>query len=168
MIFETERLIIREMTLKDAPFLLKLLNDPTWIQFIGDKNVHSIKDAENYIQEKMIDSYKKNGFGFYAVIDKNNNTFLGTTGLVDREGMEHIEVGFAFLQKFAGKGYAFESTKAMLNYAATILKISPIVAITDLDNIKSAKLLERLGLRFDKNIQLPEFEKENKLFAPNN
>lgn len=168
MILETERLIIREMTIKDAPFLLKLLNDPTWIQFIGDRNVHTIKDAENYIQEKMIDSYKKNGFGFYAVIDKNTNTSLGTTGLIDREGMEHIEVGFAFLNEFAGKGYAFESTKAMLNYAATILKINPIVAITDLDNIKSAKLLERLGLRFDKNIQLPDFKNENKLFVPIN
>ena len=168
MIFETERLIIREMTLKDASFLLKLVNDPTWIQFIGDKNVHTIKDAEKYIQEKMIDSYKKNGFGFYAVVNKNMNTSIGITGLIDREGLENIEVGFAFLNEFAGKGYAYESTKAILNYAATTLKISRIVAITDLDNIKSAKLLERLGLRFDKNIQLPEFEKENKLFVPNN
>ena len=116
----------------------------------------------------MLVTKKKSGFGFYAVVDKNTNTSIGTTGLIDREGMEHIEVGFAFLQKFSGKGYAFESTKAMLNYAATTLKISPIVAITDLDNTKSAKLLERLGLRFEKNIQLPEFEKENKLFVPNN
>jgi len=168
MIFETDRLIIRKMTLTDAPFLLKLLNDPTWIQFIGDRNVNTIKDAENYIKEKMIASYQKNGFGFYVLATKDKNTSVGTTGLIDREGMKHIEVGFALLQEFTGKGYAFEATKAMLDFAHKTLKINPIVAITDLENIRSGKLLEQLGFRFDKNIQLPSFEKPSKLFVQNN
>jgi len=134
MILETERLIIRKMTLEDAPFLLKLLNEPSWIQFIGDRNVHTIKDAENYIQNKMIDNYKIFGFGFYVIINKENNKSIGTTGLIDREGMKNIEVGFALLQEFEGKGYAYEATKAILNYASEKLNINPIVAITDLEN----------------------------------
>lgn len=166
MILETERLIIRKMTLEDAPFLLKLLNEPSWIQFIGDRNVHTIKDAENYIQNKMIDNYKIFGFGFYVIINKENNKSIGTTGLIDREGMKNIEVGFALLQEFEGKGYAYEATKAILNYASEKLNINPIVAITDLENVKSIRLLNRLGLHFDKNIQLPNFEKPCKLFIP--
>jgi len=168
MILETERLIIKKMTLDDAPFLLKLLNEPSWIQFIGDRNVNTIKDAENYIQEKMIVNYKKFGFGFYIIITKENKECVGTTGLIDREGMEYIEVGYALLQKFEGKGFAYEATKAILNYASEKLNISPIVAITDLENTKSIRLLNRLGLHFDKNIQLPNFEKPCKLFIPNN
>lgn len=168
MILKTERLIIREMTLEDAPFLLKLLNEPSWIQFIGDRNVHTIKDAENYIQNKMIDSYKKYGFGFYIIIAKDSQKSIGTTGFVDREGMEHIEVGFALLQEFKGKGYAYEATKSIMSYAATKLKIDPIVAITDLENEKSIRLLNRLGLHYDKNIQLPDFDNPCKLFIPNN
>ena len=167
MKLETERLIIQELTIEDAPFFYNLVNDPDWLRFVGDRNINSIADAENYLTSKIIPSYKKFGFGFYLVKTKEGNHSIGTAGLIDREGMENIEVGFGFLPAFRGKGYAYEATKEIMNYASTELKIDPIVAITDLENIKSGKLLERLGLRFDKNIQIPDFEKPSKLFVPN-
>ena len=114
----------------------------------------------------MISSYQKNGFEFYVIVTKDNTTSIGTTGLIERDGMKNIEVGFALLQEYVGKGYAYEATKALLSYAHNTLKINPIVPITDLENKKSGKLLERLGLRFDKTIQLPNFDKPSKLFFP--
>ena len=156
MILETERLIISEISIEDAPFFYDLVNDPDWIQFIGDRNVKSIADAENYISTKIIPSYKKNGFGFYLVSIKSKNLPIGMSGLIDRDGLEYIDVGYAFLPEFRSKGYAFEATKAVLTFAKNDLKIDPIIAIANVDNIKSSKLLERLGLRFDKIIQLED------------
>lgn len=161
---ETHRLIIKEITLKDAPFFLKLANDPAWIQFIGDRNIHTIKDAKNYITTKIISSYTKNGFGFYLVKTKVGNHSIGITGLIIRDGLENIDVGFAFLPEYRSKGYAYEATKKVLHYAKTKLNINPIVAITDIDNIKSGNLLERLGFKFDKLIQLPKETNQCKLF----
>ena len=156
MILETERLIISEISIEDAPFFYDLVNDPEWIQFIGDRNVKSIADAENYISTKLIPSYKKNGFGFYLVSLKSKKLPIGISGLIDRDGLEYIDVGDALLPEFRSKGYAFEATKAVLTFAKNNLKIDPIIAITNVDNIKSYKLLERLGLRFDKIIQLED------------
>lgn len=168
MKLETERLIIQEFTINDAPFYYALVNDPDWIKYIGKRNINSILDAEQYLTTKIIVSYKKFGFGFYLVKTIVGNHSIGTVGLIDREGMDNVEVGFAFLPAFRGKGYAYEATKEIMNYASTELKIDPIIAITDLENTKSGKLLERLGLRFDKNIQLPDFKKPSKLFIPKN
>ena len=154
MILETERLIISEISIEDAPFFYDLVNDPEWIQFIGDRNVKTIADAENYLSTKIIPSYKKNGFGFYLVSIKSKNLPIGISGLIDRDGLEYIDVGYALLPEFRSKGYAFEATKAVLTFAKNDLQIDPIIAITNVDNIKSCKLLERLGLRFDKIIQL--------------
>ena len=156
MILETERLIISELSIEDAPFFYDLVNDPAWIQFIGNKDVNTISDAENYLSTKIIPSYKKNGFGFYLVSDKKQNLPIGISGLVDRDGLENVDVGYAFLPNFRGKGYAFEATKAILNFAKNTLHLDPIVAITNLDNAKSCQLLERLGLKFDKIIQLED------------
>ena len=156
MILETERLIISELSIEDAPFFYDLVNDPAWIQFIGNKDVNTISDAENYLSTKIIPSYKKNSFGFYLVSDKKQNLPIGISGLVDRDGLENVDVGYAFLPNFRGKGYAFEATKAILNFAKNTLHLDPIVAITNLDNAKSCQLLERLGLKFDKIIQLED------------
>lgn len=164
MLLETKRLELSEFTSKDALFFYEQVNDPAWIQFIGDRNVKTIEDAEKYLSNKIIPSYQKNGFGFYKVALKKNNTPIGMSGLVDRDGLEHIDVGYAFLPNYRGKGYAFEATKAVLDYAKNVLKINPIVAITDLDNVKSIQLLERLGLQFYKIIKISAESKECRLF----
>ena len=164
MILETERLILSKLSVNDAPFFYELVNDPAWIEFIGDRGVKTLADAENYLSTKIVPSYKKNGFGFYLVSSKNKNVSMGISGLVDREGLEHIDVGYAFLPEFRGKGYAYEATKSVLSYAKNTLLIEPVIAITNEDNLKSCQLLERLGLKFDKIIQLPDNPVKCKLF----
>ena len=165
MILETERLILSELSQKDAPFFYELVNDPAWIRYVGDKDVNSIEDAKKYLANKIIPSYTKNGFGFYLILRKEDNTSIGISGLVDREGLEHVDVGYALLPKYRKKGYAFEATKAVLDLAKNELQLDTILAITNVDNIRSTKLLERLGLNFDKIIQLPGDTAKCKLFT---
>ena len=159
MILKTERLILTEFTIKDTPFFFELVNDPDWIRFIGDRNVKELKDAENYLTDIIIPSYKNWGFGFYKVSLKDG-TSIGTAGLIDREVLDHVDIGYAFLPKGRGKGYAIESSKAILSHALKNLKLEIIVAIVNMDNTKSKKLLQKLGMRFEKMVLLPDETEE--------
>lgn len=164
MILETDRLIIAEFTIKDAPFIYELLNDPDWIRFIGDRNIKNQEDAKNYLRNKLIPSYKNWGFGFYKVSLKDG-TAIGIAGLVDREDLDGIDIGYAFLPTGRGKGYAFEATKAILEYAQNELKIDKIIAIVNKDNKKSQNLLQKLGMKFEKFVVLPNETEEICLFT---
>jgi ribosomal-protein-alanine N-acetyltransferase len=162
-IFETERLILRQFTLDDAPFILELLNTPTWLQFIGDRNVHSVEDAENYLRNGSLKSYAENGFGFYAVIDKTEtsdrtNQTIGMCGLIKRDSMPDIDIGFAFLPNLIGKGFGFEAASATLDYALNVLKIKRIIAIVNPENEKSVGLIKKIGMQFEEMIKFGESE----------
>jgi RimJ/RimL family protein N-acetyltransferase len=159
-VLETERLQILEFKKKDAKFVFDLVNEPAWIEFIGDKNVKTLNDASNFIEHKLQLSYKENGFGLFLVQLKELNIPIGMCGLVNRPELDDIDVGFAFLAKHRKKGYAFESSKAMLDYAKNTLKINKIVAITNPNNMASGKLLEKLGFTFDKLIDLSKDGKD--------
>ncbi|MGR3774422.1 GNAT family N-acetyltransferase [Bacillus paramycoides] len=149
---ETERLILRWFDVKDAPFILELVNDPAWIQFIGDKGVRNLEDAKNYILNGPVDMYNKMGFGLYLVERKEDLTPLGMCGLIKRDSLEDVDIGFAFLEKFRSKGYGYESAAAVMEYGKNELGLKRIVAITSIDNADSGKLLEKVGLRFEKII----------------
>ncbi len=157
-IIETPRLILRQFTTADAPFVLALLNSDGWLQFIGDRGVRTLEDAEKYIADKFIGSYAANGFGLYEVILKSENTPIGMCGLVNREGLEGVDIGFAMLPGFAGKGHAFEAASATLEFAKTKIGLKRVLAITMETNVRSIKLLERIGLRFDGKIMFGEEE----------
>jgi len=163
---ETERLILREFTFGDAEFIISLLNSPGWLQFIGDRNVKTIDDAKNYLLNGPMKSYSENGFGLSMVETKNGHTPIGMCGLIKRVTLEDIDIGFAFLPEFAGKGYAYEIASAMMAHAKNILGINKIVAITVEDNEHSIKLLNKIGLKFEKRIQFPEDEEVLMLFSP--
>lgn len=164
MRIETERLIISEITINEAPFYYELVNDPTYLQFIPDKNIYSIADAEKHITNKIIGEYKTRGFGFYLVSLKDR-TPIGMCGLIDRDGLECMDIGFSFLKEYRGQGYAFEASKAVLEFAKNSLKVGKIAAITTLDNVKSSKLLERLGFKHERNIFIPNDPEELRLFV---
>ncbi len=155
---------IQELELGDAPFILELLNTPQYIQFIGDKNVHCIKDAEANIQER-IDSYTSNGFGLWLVTLKEIGAPVGTCGLIKRDTLEDVDIGFAFHPDYFKKGYAYEAAMACLRYGYKKLALSKIVGITDEDNQSSIKLLEKLGLQFEKELETPD-SKKVLLFSP--
>lgn len=161
---ETSRLTLREFSNCDAPFILRLLNEPSFLRFIGDKQVRTLEDARQYIQNGPVASYEKNGFGLYLVELKPTETPIGMCGLLKRETLSDVDIGFAFIPEFWNKGYAFESAAAIMSYAKDVLKLPRIVAITNKDNEASAKLLEKLGLRFERLIRLTS-EEEIRLFS---
>jgi RimJ/RimL family protein N-acetyltransferase len=161
----TDRLLINRITLDDAGFILKLMNDKDWIKNIGDRGIRTIEEAEEYIRTRFLKTYDEVGFGFYSLILKNTHQSIGIAGLVDREGIDHIDIGYGMLPEFRGKGYAFEATKAVYDYGYKDLKLDKIVAIVNPDNPGSIKLLSKLGLEFEKMIRLPDEEIDIMLFS---
>ncbi len=166
IIAETDRLQLRHLVLDDAPFILTLVNDPSWIQFIGDRGIGTVAQAEAYLQNGPMASYAENGFGLYLVERKEDSMRLGMCGLVKRPSLPHVDIGFAFLPQFTGQGYAFEAATAVLHHARHDLNLSPIVAITATDNHRSIKLLEKCGLHFQKMISLAADQPAIMLFYP--
>ncbi|WP_210423759.1 GNAT family N-acetyltransferase [Croceivirga thetidis] len=142
--FETERLIIRPTSEEDAVFVYHLMNTPKWLKYIGDRNVKSVATAKQYINKKMRPQLHRLGYSNFTVIKKADNQKIGTCGLFDREGLEGIDLGFAFLPAFEKKGFAFESSERLIRAAFENYEIKTLSAITAKDNISSQKLLQRL------------------------
>ncbi|WP_456461385.1 GNAT family N-acetyltransferase [Lutibacter sp.] len=165
---KTKRLILKPTSKEDAEFILELLNTPKWIEYIGDRNVHSIEDAKNYIQNKMLPQLKKLGYANYTVIKELDKIKIGTCGLYDREGVDGIDIGFAFLPKYENNGFAFEAANKLIKTAFKKFNISKINAITTKNNFRSQKLLLKLGLKFDKIIKLPNDNEKLLLYTLSN
>jgi RimJ/RimL family protein N-acetyltransferase len=163
---ETERLILRQLQEGDAAFILELLNEPSFLQNIGDKGVRTIDDACQYILSGPVASYEGFGFGLYLVALKETLLPIGICGLIKREGLEYVDIGYAFLPSFWSKGYAFEAASAVLAFGREALGLRRIVAITAPDNHSSIRVLHKLGLKFEKMVRLPGAEAESKLFTP--
>lgn len=164
-ILETERLLLRHMTADDAAFYLELVNEPGWLTNIGNKGVHSVEDAARAIAKHYTASYETFGFGMYLVELKETGEPAGICGLIKRESLADVDVGYAFLERFWGSGYATESAAAVLDYGHNVLGIGRIVAITSQTNQSSARVLEKIGLKFERLIKLPEYELEERLFS---
>lgn len=164
-VLETERLALRKLSSDDAEFILELLNEPSFIRNIGDKGVRTRDDAVKYIQNGPVASYERFGFGLYLVQLKGSGVPIGICGLLKRETLQDIDVGFAFLPKFWSKGYAVESAAAVMDHGRHVLGIGRIVAITAPENYGSIKVLEKIGLRFEGVIRLSEDEPEIKFFV---
>lgn len=160
---ETERLALTPMALRDARFVLELLNTKEWILNIGQRNVHTISDAEKYIQEKMILHYEKNGYGNYLMTRLEDGAKVGCVSLYNREDVEGVDIGFAMLPKYFRKGYSYEGSIAILNLAKAEFGLTFVCAFTSKCNLGSQKLLESLGLKFEKTILFGE-EKEELLY----
>lgn len=165
VVLETARLALRRLSTDDADFILELLNQSSFLRYIGDKGVRNANDAIRYIQTGPIASYERFGFGLYLVELKETGASIGMCGLLKRDSLPDVDVGFAFLPDYWSQGFAFESAAAVMNYGREALGLRRIVAITSLDNDASIKLLEKLGLRFEGLIKLSEDQTEVKLFA---
>lgn len=165
-VLETDRLILRRLTTDDAEFMLGHLNDASFHRFIGDRGVRTVEEARQYLLDGPIASYESHGYGIYMVELKGSGEQIGTCGLVNRKGMEDVEIGFALLPQFWSQGYAIEAAQAVMVYAQEDLGIERIVAIANPGNERSFKLLEKLGLRFARMFRLPGSETVIKLFSP--
>jgi RimJ/RimL family protein N-acetyltransferase len=166
-VVETERLTLRWLTAEDAPFMLALLNEPSFLRFIGDRKVRTVDEARTYIQKGPAEMYERHGHGLYLTSLKAEGAPIGMCGLIKRDGLDDVDIGFAFLPAFWGKGYAFEAASAVLAYGQTSLGLRRIVAITVPDNQSSIRLLEKIGLTFERMIQLNGEGPEIRLFGWN-
>jgi RimJ/RimL family protein N-acetyltransferase len=164
-VIETDRLILRHLTTEDAAFILVLMNDSSWLQFIGDNGVRTLEDACTYIVYGPVAMYARVGFGLYLTALKEDRTPIGICGLIKRDSLEDVDIGFAFLPQFWSQGYAYESASAVIAHGRQVLGLQRIVAITSLDNQRSAHLLEKLGLHFERLITLTNDTQEVRLFA---
>lgn len=164
---QTDRLTLRQFELTDADFMLALLNDPSFIQNIGDRNVRTLADAEKYIENGAMASYAKNGFGLLAVTLTETGETLGMCGLIKRDALEDVDIGYAFLPKFWSKGYAIEAAQGVMKFAKEVIGLKRVVAIVDPANAGSIRVLEKLGMKFEKLMKLSEDDIDLKLFGIN-
>jgi RimJ/RimL family protein N-acetyltransferase len=158
--------MLRQMNIDDDEFIFELVNEPAFIRNIGDKGVRTLKDARDYILTGPVASYAKFGFGLYLVELAETGAPIGICGLLKRDSLEDVDIGFAFLEKFWGKGFAYESAAAVMEYGRSVLGINRIVAITSPDNEGSIRVLSKLGLRFERMIRLPGSDEDTRLFVP--
>lgn len=164
-IVETQRLVLRKLSLADAPFILTLLNEPSFIQNIGDKGVRTLADARAYIQNGPMANYRKFGFGLLLVETKDGAKPAGICGLLKRDTLPDVDIGYALLPEFWSKGYAIEAAKAVLVHAQEVLKFGRVLAITSPGNEASIRVLEKLGFKYQEMIRMGEDAAETKLFA---
>ena len=166
-VLETDRLRLRYLSPDDAEFVLELLNDPSFIRYIGDKQVRTLDDATAYVLNGPVKSYETYGFGLNLVELKSNRNPIGICGILKRETLPHPDIGFAFLPAYRNQGYAFEAADAVMRHARDACKVNTILAITTPDNEASAKLLTKIGFHFDRKIRLLPESDEVKLFTTN-
>lgn len=151
-VIETNRLILRKLTLDDAEFMLRLLNDEAWHRYIGDRGIRTVEGARDYIVNGPMESYERLGFGLFLTELKEDSTPIGLCGLIKRDSLTDVDIGFAFLPEFRGRGYAYEAAAATLEYGRTTLGLERIVAITTIDNERSGHLLEKIGMKLEGHI----------------
>jgi len=164
-LLSTKRLVLRSAELSDDNFIYHIMNDPSWLNGIGDRGIHDLSCARLHIRDSMQQSYQDRGFGMYIVSRlEQTNVPIGLCGLIDRPGLEHIDIGYALLPQFTGQGFALEAAQAMLKHGLDTLGIEKIIAITAESNTRSALLLEKLGMHFRKMIQLPGSQEKSRLF----
>ncbi len=166
-ILETERLALYEFGVNDAEFILKLVNSEGWLHFIGDRNIHSVDDAKLYLLNEIMKAYQELGFGFWRIQLKDSHTTIGMCGLTKRLYLNDPDIGYALLPEFTGRGYAQEAVAATLQYAHQSLYLKRILAITKPDNVRSVKLLQKLGVNFEQMMVLPVHANAMQLMAIN-
>jgi RimJ/RimL family protein N-acetyltransferase len=151
-VLETPRLALRHLETRDAGFMLALLNDPAWLRYIGDRGVRDVEGARGYLEERIIAMYARFGFGLWMVESRGEGRPMGICGLVKRDSLEDIDLGFAFMPEFRGKGIAYESALAARDHAVGALGLKRLLAITSPMNADSIRLLARLGFAFEREM----------------
>ena len=155
---ETERLLLRRMTPGDAPFLLELLNEPSFVRFVGDRKVRTVEDAEAYMRRGPLEMYERVGYGMWLAVRKEDGAPIGMCGLILRDTLPAPDIGYALVPRYWGMGYAAEAVAASVAYGRRALGLGRIVAITTHDNDASRRVLERCGFHAAGPIQVGDEE----------
>jgi ribosomal-protein-alanine N-acetyltransferase len=164
VVMSTERLVLRRFTTGDAAFMLRLLNEPSFITNIGDRNVRSVEQAAAYIESGPLESYRRHGFGIY-VIELTDGTPIGTCGLLKRDELPEADIGYSLLRQFWSQGFALEAARAVCEYARDTHGLARLVAIVAPGNDASARLLQKIGFTFERMIEFGEKRELLRLFG---
>ena len=162
---ETARLTLRRLDLDDAPFVVRLLNEPSYIQNIGDRGVRSIEDAQRYLREGPLSMYERFGFGLWHTARKSDGAVVGMCGLLRRDILPDVDIGYAYLPEYWGQGFAFEAAAATLRHAATKFGLRRLIGVVSQGNMGSIRVLEKLGMRFEGMHLMHPGEPEVRLYA---
>ena len=155
-VLETERLYLRHFSGDDAEFIVDLLSQPSFLQYIGDRGVRSADDARRYIARGPLQSYTRYGFGLYAVELKDRRVTAGMCGLMKKPWLAHADLAYAFLPRFWSQGYAREAAAAVLDEGRDVWRLDRVLAVVTPDNAPSIRLLEKLGFAFEQTIAAPD------------
>jgi [ribosomal protein S5]-alanine N-acetyltransferase len=161
---ETPRLTLRRLEFDDAPFLVKLLNEPSFIENIGDKGVRSVEDAHRYLREGPMAMYEKFGFGLWHTARKDG-VAVGMCGLLKRDSLPDADVGYAFLPAFWGQGFAHEATAATLRHGARKFGLARVLGVVSEGNYGSIRVLEKSGMTFERMVSMNEAEPPARLYG---
>ena len=161
---ETARLVLREIEFEDAPFMHELMNEAPWLEFVGDRGIRTHADARAFIANRLRPSYTEHGFGFWLTELREDGTPLGICGLIKRDTLDDVDIGFGFCERYWGNGYARESAEAVIDFAREQTDLTRLAAITHPDNARSGRLLEALGLRFERMTRLGDEERDVRFY----
>jgi len=153
-ILETKRLYLRRLLRDDAEFILQLLNEPSWLEYIGDKQVSNLNEAKKYIELSAITMYQEFGFGLFLVADRHTDEAIGLCGLMKRDNLQHADLGYAFLPEFWQQGFAVEAVNCVLKYAKEQHQMSKLLALTKSSNTSSINLLKKVNFQFNRDLKL--------------
>ena len=157
--------MLRRLTLDDAPFLVQLLNEPSFIQNIGDRGVRDADDVQRYLQEGPWAMYEREGFGLWHTARKSDGASIGMCGLLKRDTLSDVDIGYAFLPAYWGHGFAFEAAQATIAHGARKFGLRRVVGVVSEDNAPSIRVLEKLGMRFERMHAMRAGEPELRLYG---
>lgn len=166
-IVETTRLVIRHFSLADAPFIMELVNQPSFIENIGDREVHNLADAEGYLTKGPLASYKLHGHGLSAVLRKSDKALVGMCGLLKRDYLDAPDIGYAYMPAFWGQGYAQEAAKAILMHGKMAFGYKRVFAIINPSNARSIHVVSKLGFQFTGLVTPPNEERQILCYTKN-
>lgn len=161
----TERLTLAKLSFDDADFIFELLNEPTFKRFIGDKGIETQGDALNYLRDVPLHQYENHGYGLFRVGVGDDDIAVGICGLVSRDEFPDPDLGFAFLQAYWGRGYACESSLAVLADGRDTYGLRRIIAMADEENVASTHVLDKLDFRFERMVIMPGETQEIRQYA---
>jgi [ribosomal protein S5]-alanine N-acetyltransferase len=162
---ETQRLVLRRLEVGDAPFVMRLVNQPSFIENIGDKGVRTLEDAVRYMKEGPMAMYERYGFGLWHVERKSDGVALGMCGLLRRDILPDVDIGYAYLPEAWGQGYAIEAAEATLRHGAAKFGLRRLIGVVSVGNTGSIRVLEKLGMRFERMWPMYPGEPEVKLYS---
>ena len=162
---ETERLSLRRFEFEDAPHIVELLNQPSFLANIGDRGVRDIETAQRYLREGPMAMYDRHGFGLWRASRRSDGVFVGMCGLLKRDILPDVDVGYAFLPEHWGQGYAFEAANATVGLGARKFGLKRIVGVVSDHNAASIRVLEKVGMRFERMYPMHPNEPEVRLYA---